>query len=132
MARVPNIRWLKDENWKTALGASNYMASTMGRVARFTAELGWYLVGNVHFISMRYDDGRLRHRPRHQVILETFVGPRPPGMLALHDPDPNYNNCRLSNLRWGTHQENMDDNRRHIAAGLRPEHWTRRRRDAKG
>jgi hypothetical protein len=49
----------------------------------------------------------------HTLILETFVGPRPKGMKALHDPDPDRSNNRLSNLRWGTTSDNMRDAIRH-------------------
>jgi HNH endonuclease len=42
-----------------------------------------------------------------QLVLETFVGPRPKGMEAMHFPDPDSRNNRRSNLKWGTHSENM-------------------------
>jgi hypothetical protein len=48
----------------------------------------------------------------HQVILETFVGPRPPGMECRH-LDGNPGNNRLANLCWGTCKENAADTRRH-------------------
>ncbi len=48
----------------------------------------------------------------HILVLETFVCPRPPGMEARHlDGDPANN--ALSNLQWGTRQENLDDMNRH-------------------
>lgn len=45
----------------------------------------------------------------HQLVLEAFVSPRPtPESCGLHyDDDPTNN--RLSNLRWGTHTDNMRD-----------------------
>lgn len=43
----------------------------------------------------------------HTLVLEAFVGPRPEGMEACHFPDRNPANNSLKNLRWGTHQENM-------------------------
>lgn len=44
----------------------------------------------------------------HHLVLEAFVGPCPPEMLARHgDGDPKNN--ALWNLRWGTHGENMAD-----------------------
>lgn len=45
----------------------------------------------------------------HRLILETFVGPCPPGMECCHDPDPDPANCNLNNLRWDTRQANHDD-----------------------
>ncbi|WHP18827.1 NUMOD4 motif-containing HNH endonuclease [Cellulomonas sp. ES6] len=55
---------------------------------------------------------RAESRLVHRLVLESFVGPRPDGMEACHgDGDPGNN--RLSNLRWDTHESNMDDQRRH-------------------
>jgi hypothetical protein len=57
-------------------------------------------------------DGKPRRRPIHELVLETFVGPRPPDMQCRH-LDGNRTNNRLSNLAWGTTQENADDRQRH-------------------
>ena len=42
----------------------------------------------------------------HELVLEAFVGPRPPGMIARHFPDQNKLNCRRENLSWGTWSDN--------------------------
>jgi hypothetical protein len=63
-------------------------------------------------VNIKYDGGKTRTRYVHNLILEAFVGPCPPGMECCHhDGDPTNN--RLSNLRWGTRLENMDDQARH-------------------
>lgn len=49
----------------------------------------------------------------HTLVLESFVGPRPDGYEACHDPDPNPANCRLENLRWDTRQANRSDTAAH-------------------
>lgn len=49
----------------------------------------------------------------HTLVLEAFVGPRPPGMDACHSPDPTPANCRLDNLRWDTRRNNFADKRQH-------------------
>lgn len=48
----------------------------------------------------------------HTLILETFIGARPPGMEARH---LNGRKCdtHLSNLRWGTVEENTADKLAH-------------------
>lgn len=52
--------------------------------------------------------GRSRNYYIHQLVLEAFVGPCPPGMECRHlDGDPSNN--KLSNLAWGTPQENAND-----------------------
>lgn len=48
----------------------------------------------------------------HRLVLLAFVGPCPPGMECCHI-DGNPINNRLSNLRWGTRRENMEDRVRH-------------------
>jgi len=48
----------------------------------------------------------------HELVLTTFVGPRPPGMQCRHlDGDPSNNH--VSNLAWGTSAENNRDRIRH-------------------
>lgn len=49
-----------------------------------------------------------KQRRVHVLVLEAFVGPRPKGMLSLHG-DGNKRNNILSNLRWGTPKENIED-----------------------
>lgn len=41
-----------------------------------------------------------------EIILETFVGPRPHGHCACHFPSPIRSDNRLCNLQWGTMKEN--------------------------
>jgi hypothetical protein len=52
--------------------------------------------------------GNARHRLIHQLVLEAFVGPRPPGLECRHLNDDSTDN-RLSNLVWGTRSENLHD-----------------------
>ncbi len=56
-----------------------------------------------------YRDGKLVFKRVHHVILEAFVGPRPAGLVACHDPDSDKRNNRLDNLRWDTQSSNMLD-----------------------
>jgi len=60
-------------------------------------------------------NGKLVCRYVHRLILETFVGPCPPGMLACHG-DGDTSNNRLDNLRWDTHSGNAADKTRHGTA----------------
>lgn len=52
--------------------------------------------------------GRSGLRPVHTLVLEAFVGPRPPGAHACHRNDIPHDN-RLQNLRWGSPRENYQD-----------------------
>jgi hypothetical protein len=47
----------------------------------------------------------------HRLVLETFVGPCPPGMECCHEDDDRGNNV-LSNLRWDTPKANAADRER--------------------
>ena len=64
----------------------------------------------------------------HRMVLETFVGPCPKGMETRH-LDCNKLNNKLSNLCWGTQQENLEDNIRagtdKPGAKLKPEDITK-------
>lgn len=88
-----------------------YWASDLGYV--FSLKSGQRLATHPnppygHLRISFWIDGRPVKRLLHNVILESFVGPRPPGMMGLHwDDDPTHN--ALSNLRWGTPTENNLD-----------------------
>lgn len=47
----------------------------------------------------------------HILLLTLFRGPRPPGMVGRH-LDDDRNNNQVSNLRWGTQKQNVDDAKR--------------------
>jgi len=55
----------------------------------------------------------------HVLVCEAFHGPRPPGALVRHYPDPDPANNRPDNLAWGTDAENAADRTEHadLAAG---------------
>lgn len=53
-------------------------------------------------------DGHLKQCRVHRLVLAAFVGPCPEGMECLHGPGGAQDN-RLSNIRWGTREENMRD-----------------------
>ena len=62
----------------------------------------------VHYVSLRRGDGRTHNRTLAVVMLEAFVGPRPPGMVCCHYDDNKANNT-LENLRWDTDSANKLD-----------------------
>lgn len=63
-------------------------------------------------VSLCDGTGRKRKRLVHHLMLESFVGPRPAGMLGLHR-DGNRRNNAISNLYWGTYSDNLNDAVRH-------------------
>lgn len=44
-------------------------------------------------------------RALHVIMLEAFVGPRPPGLCGMHKDECGWNNV-IENLKWGTYIEN--------------------------
>ncbi len=59
----------------------------------------------------------------HRLVLLAFVGPRPDGMECLHGPDPTKSNNAITNIRWGTRQENERESKlRSSRRRLNPDH----------
>lgn len=58
-------------------------------------------------VVIAYPDKR-RSRMIHQLVMESFVGPRPDGLEACHNDGNNTNN-KLSNLRYDTPTSNQAD-----------------------
>ena len=62
-----------------------------------------------------------RQRRAHHLVLETYVGPRPPDCQACHYDDDPLNN-RLFNVRWDWREGNEDDRRRNrLVAEVSPD-----------
>jgi hypothetical protein len=59
-----------------------------------------------------YRDSVARTHHVYPLVLEAFVGLRPPGMEACHN-DGDHTNDRLSNLRWDTSSGNSHDSVAH-------------------
>lgn len=57
-------------------------------------------------------NGRVKSWNIHTLVMRAFVGPLPDGMEVRH-LDGNAQNNHLSNLRYGTHAENVQDMLRH-------------------
>jgi len=58
----------------------------------------------------------------HHVMLEAFVGPKPPGLECCHY-DGDETNCSIQNLRWDTHSSNELDKRRCGTSNQGGRHW---------
>jgi hypothetical protein len=73
-----------------------------------------------------HDCGKRRQALVHSLMLEAFVGPRPPGHEACHGDGDKRNN-RLGNLRWDTTSANVLDQVRHgVHKEARKTHCPRR------
>lgn len=73
--------------------------------------------GKVRALQVRLRrDGKYEPRTVHELVLATFLGPRPTSHYGCHRDDRPINN-RLNNLYWGTPTENCADK---IAHGNQP------------
>ncbi|WP_079582798.1 NUMOD4 motif-containing HNH endonuclease [Mycobacteroides abscessus] len=116
------------ENWLPVMGYPGYEVSDQGRVRSLDRQVRsrWGTPKTLRgkFLSQTliggsgesgrypgcvlYRDGKRRQVAVHVLVLETFVGPRPDGMVGCHRDDIPTNN-HLSNLYWGTQAQNVSD-----------------------
>lgn len=68
--------------------------------------------GHLYVFIGSVTDGTRHRRAVHHLVLETFIGPRPPGQESLHGNGDSADN-RRRNLRWGTRSQNQSDAVRH-------------------
>ena len=101
------------ERWLPVAGFPGYEVSDQGRVR--SNKRGGRILSLEHTKNSfsGYHRVTLYHKGPHRVsvhrlVLETFVGPCPPGLQGCHANDDGTDN-RLSNLRWGTPSSNSDD-----------------------
>jgi len=87
----------------------NIYSSRRARLVRLKPYLGQ---NGYYQVTLVDDSGHSGPRYIHQLMLETFVGPRPEGLIACHTPDPSKNNNRADNLAWQTRAENWEDFKR--------------------
>lgn len=69
-----------------------------------------------YFKVLLSKNGKTTNKLVSTLVAEAFLGPRPEGLLVLHN-DGNPKNNYVSNLRYGTQRENMQDSIKH---GTRP------------
>jgi HNH endonuclease/NUMOD4 motif len=118
------------ERWRPVKNFENkYAVSDWGRV-RELIEPGKFRILEPHIDVANgarvYLKGAGGKRVSH-LVLEAFVGPRPPDHVACHGDDHPTNN-QLANLRWGTHRDNHQDSlrnrfgspRSHCNMGIHP------------
>jgi hypothetical protein len=90
----------------------NGRAKYKGRVLRQTKIKNGYLTVKLSFA------GRTKTTYVHEIVLRSFVGPRPPTSLRgeIRHLDGVKTNNSLGNLKYGTILENAADRARHKAA----------------
>lgn len=112
------------EEWRSIEGFPGYEVSDLGNVRCWrprNARAGkpsqpravqHTFTHGYAYVSMSID-GVVARRRVHLLVLETFVGPKPDGMVGRHVNDKDRANCRLDNLAWGTPTQNQADRKVH-------------------
>lgn len=99
--------------WRSVKDYPNYIVSNDGRVAN--VETGKLLKpvpdrdGYLLIVLCKF--GMKKRFKLHRLVLTTFVGECPDGLICCHNDDIKTNN-HLSNLRWDTRSENQKDRNR--------------------
>lgn len=109
------------EYWINHPTYPSYFVSNLGRVKRRGKLLHPFMHGARGYPTVVIRGKK--HRV-HVMVLQTFIGPRPDGMRALHWDDNRLNN-RLHNVHWGTHAANAADAKRSGHGPGRPPARTR-------
>jgi hypothetical protein len=110
-----------EEEWRPVVGFANFEVSNLGRVrnaatgrikqpsrATSVGSTGVRRPGDL-VVGLWNGSGVSRLKVG-RLVLEAFVGPCPPGKEMCHG-NRDKMDCSLANLRWGTHAENMRDER---------------------
>ena len=117
---TPLVDWdSPTEQWAPIPGRPGYEASTHGRVRspRGPVLKPWISNKAGH---LKVGLSRKRREWVHRAICAAFYGPCPRGLEVRHlDGDPTNNH--VTNLRYGTHSENMQDRIRHGWLNIAPD-----------
>lgn len=102
-------------NWKIIEGFENYRVSDTGEVqSRYSGD--WKSLkttfGDKYPRAVLYRNQIRYERQVHDLVLEAFVGQKPPKAEVCHW-NGNHQDNRLENLRYGDHVENAKDRIRH-------------------
>jgi len=103
------------EEWRDVVGyVGRYQISSHGRVKSFRCNKGHKvrilkpgIHQGYHIVCLSDQDRREHTRRVHSLVLEAFHGPRPSGYESGHLDGIRTHNNR-DNLRWITHQENVN------------------------
>ncbi len=117
----PEARWpvpslLSGDEWRDVAGfESEYEVSSHGLVRR--RDTGrilrpWIAARSYHYVCLSIA-GRKKRVGVHVLVAEAFHGPKPSPLHEVAHHDGVGTNNIAGNLRWATHVENMQDQRRH-------------------
>lgn len=104
------------EQWRDVVGfEADYEVSTFGSVRRKgTGHIlrPWFAAKRYHYVHL-CAGGRKKKVGVHVLVAEAFCGPKPSPVHEVAHWDGVATNNRVENIRWATHGENVEDQRRH-------------------
>lgn len=104
-----NSRTESKDMWKIFPHANKYEVSVDGEVRRGRSLLKKTLTKRgYHQVCIYYGNGTRKNWTVHRMVAETFIGPMPNGLMVCHNNGKATDN-RLSNLRYDTASENVQD-----------------------
>lgn len=109
-------------NKKLIPGFPGYFATTSGDIVSTrsgeTRIIGQRIHKGYYHVNIKTGYGRktVRKEPVHKLILLAFRGEKPNESAVCRHLNGNALDNRLSNLKWGTHEENLQDSIRHGTA----------------
>lgn len=114
LLKKPTIIWddsmsLASEIWKPIKWAKNYLVSNMGRIRNIKTNK----LLRLNITKKRYrlisicKNGVVKKIGVHLLVLEMFGGKRPSNNHVCMHIDNNPANNHISNLKWGTQEQNM-------------------------
>ena len=104
------------EEWRDVAGfESEYQVSSLGHVRR--RDTGhilrpWIAAKSYHYVCLSIA-GRKKRVGVHVLVAEAFHGAKPSALHEVAHHDGVGTNNTAQNLRWATHAENVQDQRRH-------------------
>lgn len=112
----PVSKCAPEERWRDVVGfESLYEVSSWGRVRR--RETGrilkpWIAAKRYYYVQLSSTSGK-RKVGVHVLVAESFHGPKPSRLHEVAHWDGVGTHNVATNIRWATHAENVEDQRRH-------------------
>jgi len=111
--------------WRNIKGCENYLVSSSGEIKSLKDRWGprnkilkpWKSFRGYLMITLMIG-GKRKHRPIHQLVLESFCQAAPSKLHQARHMDGNKLNNHYKNLTWGTVLENCLDKFKHGTARI--------------
>jgi hypothetical protein len=106
------IDYIKNEEWKIAVGYKYYLISNYGRVysLKHCKILKQNFAMGYFDVRIKCDDGKFRHIKVHRLVAAAFCE-NPQNKKEVHHKDCDKTNNHSNNLQWCTKKEHAEIHR---------------------